>query len=381
MPSGRLRTAQDVEDFVRGCTFFGTGGGGIPESGTKALLEELDAGALIGWIDPAEIPDDALVASAFFMGSVAPPTPQEQDELDRLGLKEAFFSEKEMLLQALEELGEHLRKPIFALVPPEIGAANGPGPLAVGAHAKLFVVDGDYAGRSVPEVQCTTFCLERKKLWPLACVDRFGNVTVIKRAASVDTLEKLARFSANATYGLSGQASFVLSGKEMKETVIPGTLTLSHALGRFIRESRKRSQDVARLITAYIEGWLLIEGNITRKEEKKTAGYLSGAIDISDGRRKLTLWFKNETHLASLDGKAVAMSPDIVSVLRAGSGEPTIHAQLNRGDEVSVIGARAPRQLRTNAGLAAMGPRHWGYDFDYVPIEELVKRNLAGGGS
>jgi DUF917 family protein len=194
----------------------------------------------------------------------------------------------------------------------------------------------------------------------------------------VDTLEKLARFPANATYGLAGQASFVISGKEMKETVIPGTLTLSYALGRFIRESRKQGGDIAKLISAYIEGWLLIEGKITRKEEKKTAGYLSGSIDISDGKKKLTLWFRNETHLASIDGKAVAMSPDIVSVVRAGSGEPTIHAQLNPGDEVSVIGARAPRQLRTNAGIAAMGPRHWGYDFDYVPIEELVKRNLAG---
>jgi uncharacterized protein len=378
MPSGRLKTAQDVEDFVRGCTFFGTGGGGLPESGTKTLLEELDAETLIGWVDPVDIPDDSLVASTFFMGSVAPPAPQERDELDRLGLKEALFSEKEMLFQALEELGEHLRKPIFAIVPPEIGAANGPGPLAVGAHAKLFVVDGDYAGRSVPEVQCTTFYMMKRKPWPLACVDRFGNVTVIKRAASADTLEKLARLQANATYGLAGQASFILSGKDMKETVIPGTLTLSYALGKFIRESRKRSEDVARLITAYIEGWLLIEGKITRKEEKKAGGYLTGAIDISDGKKKLTLWFRNETHLASIDGKAVAMSPDIVSVVRAGSGEPTIHAQLDTGDEVAVIGVRAPRQLRTNAGIAAMGPRHWGYDFDYVPVEELVKRNLGG---
>jgi DUF917 family protein len=377
MPSGRLKTAQDVEDFVRGCTFFGTGAGGIPESGTQALLEELDAGARIGWVDPVEIPDDALVASTFYMGSVAAPTPQEQDELARLGLKEVVFNEKEMLLQALEELGELLQRPISALVPPEIGAANAPGPLAIGAHAKLPVVDGDYAGRSVPEVQCTTFCMMKKKLQPIACVDRFGNVTIIKRASSMEMMEKLARFSANAAYGLAGQASFILSGKEMKETVIPGTLTLSYTLGRFIRESQKQSQDVTRLITSYIEGWLLMEGKITRKDEKKTAGYLSGTIDISDGKKKLTLWYRNETHLASIGGKAVAMSPDIVSVVRAGSGEPTIHAQLDPGDEVAVIGAKAPRQLRTDAGVSLMGPRHWGYDFDYVPIEELVKRNLG----
>jgi hypothetical protein len=379
MPSGRLKTAQDAEDFVRGCTFFGTGGGGFPESGLSALVGELDAGVPVGWVDPSEIPDDALVASVFLSGSSAPPTPQEKSELDRLGLEETLFDEKDMLAQALEELGEHLRKPVFALVPPEIGAANAPGPLAVGARAKLYVVDGDYAGRSVPEVRGTTFCMAKRKPWPLACVDRFGNVALIKRAANAETLEKLARLPVDATFGLAGQAAFVLSGKDMKETVIPGTLTLSFALGRFIRESRVRSRDVVRMVAAYVEGWLLIEGRISRKEERKSGGFVNGVVEIADGRKTLTLRYRNETHLASLDGKAVAMSPDIVSVLRADSGEPTVHAQLRAGDEVAVVAAKARLQLRTPAGISALGPRRWGFDFDYVPVEELVKRALTGG--
>ena len=41
-----LATQQDCEDFVRGLTFLGTGGGGAPERGLKMLLERPD---LEGW--------------------------------------------------------------------------------------------------------------------------------------------------------------------------------------------------------------------------------------------------------------------------------------------------------------------------------------------
>ena len=38
MPTRELRTEQEVRDFVRGCTFLGTGGGGSPHEGVELLL-------------------------------------------------------------------------------------------------------------------------------------------------------------------------------------------------------------------------------------------------------------------------------------------------------------------------------------------------------
>ena len=43
MPTMKLRTRQEVEDFVRGCTFYGTGGGGLPANGVESLTKELEA--------------------------------------------------------------------------------------------------------------------------------------------------------------------------------------------------------------------------------------------------------------------------------------------------------------------------------------------------
>lgn len=44
-----LGTRQECEDFVRGLCFMATGGGGSPEVGLKALLDQLEAGRNIEW--------------------------------------------------------------------------------------------------------------------------------------------------------------------------------------------------------------------------------------------------------------------------------------------------------------------------------------------
>ena len=72
MATMKLTTQQQVEDFVRGCTFFATGGGGLPANGRKSLMDELEAGREIGWVDVADIPDSATSVCPFLMGSIAP---------------------------------------------------------------------------------------------------------------------------------------------------------------------------------------------------------------------------------------------------------------------------------------------------------------------
>jgi hypothetical protein len=37
---------------------------------------------------------------------------------------------------------------------------------------------------------------------------------------------------------------------------------------------------------------------------------------------------------------------------------------------VTVVGIPAAPQWRTQAGIATLGPRHFGFEFDPVPLEE-----------
>ena len=69
MPKRTLTNLIEIQDFARGATFFGTGGGGAYETGVELLQEQFEAGREIGWVDIADIPDDIFTASAFGMGS------------------------------------------------------------------------------------------------------------------------------------------------------------------------------------------------------------------------------------------------------------------------------------------------------------------------
>ena len=59
-------------------------------------------------------------------------------------------------------------------------------------------------------------------------------------------------------------------------------------------------------------------------------------------------------------------------VMDAGTGAPYTNADLPEGARVAVLGAPADARLRTPQAVARLGPRHYGYDLDYVPIEAQV---------
>ena len=42
------------------------------------------------------------------------------------------------------------------------------------------------------------------------------------------------------------------------------------------------------------------------------------------------------------------------------------------GDRVAVVGRKAHKLYRTARGVELLGPRHFGFDLDYVPIEDRM---------
>jgi len=79
-----LRSDQEVRDFVRGCTFYGTGGGGSPKYGYGILSRVLKERKRIPVFDPDSIAGDDWTVCAYGMGSIAPRTPEILEEMKRL---------------------------------------------------------------------------------------------------------------------------------------------------------------------------------------------------------------------------------------------------------------------------------------------------------
>lgn len=87
----RLKTKQDIEDFLAGCAFYGTGGGGDVAIGRASLNSCLDRGLDIALKDPYDMKDDETYCCAFFMGSIAPKTPETLAEIEKMGYTQRVY--------------------------------------------------------------------------------------------------------------------------------------------------------------------------------------------------------------------------------------------------------------------------------------------------
>jgi hypothetical protein len=353
---------------------MGTGGGGGVEWGTEMLVAALDEGLSIEWVDISEIPDDAWTCTPYGMGSIAPPSPETQATIARLGLVDKLGHRA--METAVQELGKYTGVEIGAIVPAELGAGNTPAPLITGVRLGIPVVDGDYAGRAIPEEMQGTPYLYNKDSYPLASVDRWGNVIILKEACSPHMLERIGKMMAVAAFGMCNIAATLLSGSEMKEVIVPGTLTKCLNLGRTIRQAREQGDDPIQAAIEHTGGWLLFEGEVTSKDWEDRDGYMFGTTHIKGSGdytgHTLDVWFENENHVSWLDGESYVCSPDLVTIVDRETGEGFTNTVIDAGHRVAVVGVKGLEAFRSERGLAAAGPRYFGFDIDYVPIEKLV---------
>jgi len=375
MPTKILESEEEIKDFVRGCTFLGTGGGGRLAFGEQLLLDDFKEGREIKWVDGSEIADDTWMCTTWGMGTIAPVTKETKARMEALGLTQEKVARP--LLEAVEVLQEYSGIKAGALIAFEIGGVNTPGPIDATLRLGIPIVDGDYSGRALPEVVQALPCLYNKKITPIACCDRWGNVSIIKEAASYVTAERLGKMISVAGFGRCGQAGFLLPWKEVKGAFIPGTLTYAHNIGKAIRQARESGVNPVEAAVEATSGWLLFEGRVSKRETEDREGYYCGittieGIDKFKGH-SFRIFFKNENHITWLDGEAYVTSPDIIEVVQLDTAEPITNSDLAEGDSVAVVGVKH-ESYRSKEGIALVGPRRYGYEIEYVPIEKVIKQ-------
>jgi len=375
VPRRRLTSMRDCEDLISGGLFMGTGGGGWAEEGMEVFTAALEEGLEIEWVDEDDISDDAWTITPYGMGTIAPTSPETKEEIDRLGLVDRL--RQRSMEVAVREMEEYMQVRIGVIVPIELGASSTSIPLVTGARLGIPVVDGDYSGRAVPEEMQGTPYLYDKKGWPFTSVDRWGNVCIVKQACNLHMMERTGKMLSVAAYGECDMAAYLLPGHEMKQILVRDTLTKCLELGRTIRQARERAEDPVAASLKFTGGWLLFEGEVVKKEWEDRAGYMFGTTYI-EGKAEfkghaLKVWFKNENHVSWLDDEPFVTSPDLVVIVDRTSGEGITNTLLQAGQEVAVIGVKGLEAFRSEKGLAGAGPRYFGFDIDYVPVEERME--------
>ncbi len=357
-----------LESIAIGAGILGTGGGGNPYSGKLQVRHLIEQHGPVRIVTPESVADDAFVVAVGGMGS---PTVS----VERIPRGD----ETVVALRALETfVGERAGY----LVPGEIGGSNSMRPMATSLLTGLPVVDGDAMGRAFPELQMDTFSIYGVPVAPAALADPHHNTVLWTKVKDPITLERQARAVTIQMGGSAGFAFPMMTGVDLKRTVIPMTMTFARKIGDAVRAARREHRDPVAEVIRQCSGHLLFTGKIIDVERRMAAGFARGFVELDglgDNRgERMTIDFQNENLIARLGDEILAIVPDLICIVDRDTAAPVSTEVLRYGLRVAVLGVPAPEILKTELALESVGPRAFGYDEEYVPLEGVYGRRLRG---
>ncbi|MFW5898539.1 MAG: DUF917 domain-containing protein [Candidatus Saliniplasma sp.] len=355
----RILDKESMRDMVKGAAFLGTGGGGPVEAGMD-IVEELEK---VTMVSLEEVDDEATIVVAESMGS--PEVMSEKGFTDQT-------------VKAFEAFQTHTGKKVDYVIPVETGAGNSITPMTVSSKKGIPVIDADGAGRAIPELQQTTFNIYGIPMCPAALADDKGDWVIVD-VRDEYMMEDLSRAITTEFGGQAGLVWHMMSGREMKEVVIPEALSIAEDVGRTLRESVEKGKDPVSEVVKLVDGYEFIRGTVSAKsvETKKSFDYGEVIVKGSGGHEgsDLRVLYKNENMLAWKKEELVAMVPDRICWLTV-DGEPLTNADIKKGMEVACIGIEAHEMWTTDKALNTFERvlKELDYNGEYVPLADLIKK-------
>lgn len=372
----RVIDKQAISEITLGASILATGGGGDPEIGLLWTYKVIDEGKEILMIDPLDVPDEIQTASTACLGAAIVLTEKPPSG--------------EVLNLAMQRLETYLGRPIEATIPLECGGVNSPVSYAAAGELGVPVVDVDGMNRAFPELQMTSWVTHGVHSSPTVSVDNRRNVTIIDTGDDDVLAETLARRVAMAYGGISWIATYPLTGRQVKDTSILHSQSIAWAVGRAVMRARREHLDpIAELLESLekernVKGFRVFRGkivDINRDFGSETnKGFTLGTVTLEGidnyKGQTATLDFQNEWLNLAVDGRVLCLPPDLIAILDSETGEPIRTDIMKYGYRGTIVLIPAHERMRTPKGIEMFGPRHFGYDLDYVPVEEL---NTSGG--
>ena len=354
----RLLDPDSLRALARGCAVLGAGGGGDTYLSLLQALQATEDFGQVRLVDLDELPDEALVMPC---GGIGAPTVSIE--------KIENGNEGERLREQLEYL---TGRRVAALMAGEIGGGNGVLPVTWCARMGLPLADADGMGRAFPEVPQVTMQLAGISPSPAVMTDERGNLIVF-RTISGDWMERLERAAAVEFGGAACSTEFTLTAAQARGATVRDSVSLAIRIGEAVIGAT--GSPVAALV-AEIGAFRLVTGKISDVERRTTSGFVRGSVVVEglgeDAGRLIRLELQNENLVALERGRVLASVPDLITVVDSETADAIATERIRYGQRVTVIAFPCDPVWRTERGIAVTGPRSFGYDFDYQPVEELA---------
>ncbi|MEM7281048.1 MAG: DUF917 domain-containing protein [Pseudomonadota bacterium] len=359
--------AEDLQDLSAGAVFLATGGGGDPYVAYLTTQQVLQKNGPVPLVDVNELDDDAYVVT---IGGVGAPTVSLE-----------LLPSVNTPAQVLTLFEKHVGRTVDAVVSFEIGGGNSMIPMIAASQQGIPVVDGDGMGRALPEAQMMTYPIAGVKPTPALAVDYAGNVVTFQ-TDNTTTYERHVRSITTAMGGMIVAAEHPMTGKQLKSSIVPNTVSFSLEIGKVLRKHRGSTQRIYEPLREVffdsIYGGLfhVYSGKVIDYASRIIGGYDIGKAIVESFDSKvpnLEVAVKNEYLVATIEDQVVASVPDLIVMLDYETSTPINAERLRYGQRVSVFAIGCPEYYRSERALAVVAPRCFGFDFDFVPVERLTE--------
>lgn len=343
---------EDLSALALGASALGSGGGGNPRYDLMSTTQQLSLKGPVPLVKLEELDDDAFVVPMAFMGAPL------------VGM-EKIPSGKE-LLALIEAIERDFGRKVTHLVSAEIGGGNAFTPINAASQLGLPVIDADCLGRAFPELQMCSCNLFGISASPAFLSDAHGSVVKVISESPVE-MENRCRIFTMERGSSAAIALYLMSGKEAKQALIPGSVTRAIAIGKILEG------DVSTLVPdllALTGGKVLGSGTITDVDQRIENGFLSGTFTVvQEDQREIQVAYQNEYLAAFVNGAAIASTPDMIIPIEEESGLPITSDSLGFGQRVHLVALPSPPLWTTAEGLELVGPNYFGYSITYEEVK------------
>jgi DUF917 family protein len=206
---------------------------------------------------------------------------------------------------------------------------------------------------------------------PAIMTDERGNL-VIFRTPNGQWMERLERAAAVEFGGRGAATEYGLTVGQARTATVRNTVSLAISIGEAIISAQENPVGA---VMARLGAVRLIVGKVTDVERRTTEGFVRGSVLIEglgdDAGRLVRIELQNENLVALEGDRVLASVPDLICVLDTQSADAIATERVRYGQRVTTISFGCDLVWRTPQGLAIAGPRAFGYEFDYTPVEEL----------
>lgn len=364
---GKYLSYNDLINFIQGAGVLGTGGGGLISVGEEIIKNIVEQEKRVCLVDSSEVEDGATGISTAILGG----------GISKKDLKTIDLVQKAPLsTKAAIDLQRHLNKNFDFVFSAELGPQNSMEAIQLAAFLDLPLLDGDFVGRAVPEMQQSALSLYDIPLTPFAIRTFHDDSVIVSESGSNYRSEAICRGIATNSGGLICIAGFLLTGKQAKNIIISNTISKCVELGQIINNSCK---NIIKKIAQYLNGQVVFQGIVSEIKKTDNNSFFIGEIYLNGvgafNGQTYKIWYKNEYLISWKNNEVDITCPDLICIVNSSSGIGKVsygngfRNEINLNEELTIIGIPAEKIWKNGKGLKIMSPKHFGFDIDYKPLE------------